>query len=163
MRHVRESVDRLPAKMRELGRDIRAMTTSLSDTRLQQLLNRLVQFTDLLDGLVQKGPDASAQAGVAAHDTYKVLHTQALQILRLSGVKELTPKRGAAFDASHQRATARVATRSAKRDKTICEVQRTGFESGGEILRYPEVTVYMLEPAAETAGKNGEEHEQPPS
>ncbi len=151
---VKESFDPLSAKLRNLGRDIKAITTSVSDSRFKELLNRLVQFADLLDGLVEKGPDTSPAAGVAAHDTHTVLRTQMRQILRLSGVKETTPKKGATFDPSRYRATARVSTRSKKRDETICEVQRTGFESGGQTLRYPEVTVYALEPASEPpAGK----------
>jgi molecular chaperone GrpE (heat shock protein) len=145
---VKGSLDPLSAKLRNLGRDIKAVTTSVGESRFRELLNRLVQFADLRDGLVEKGPDPSPAAGAAAHDTHTVLRTQMRQILRLSGVKETTPEKGATFDPSRHRATARVSTRSKKRDRTICEVQRTGFESGGQTLRYPEVTVYALEPAS---------------
>ncbi len=152
---IQESVDQIPVKMRNLSRDIKAITKSVSDSRLSELLSRLVQFADILDGLVEKGPDTSETAGALAHDTHTALRTQMWQILRLSGVTETTPKQGAPFDPMHHRATARVSTRSAERDQTIHEVHRTGFESGDYILRYPEVTVYTFDPTSKKPRSKG--------
>jgi len=71
------------------------------------------------------------------------------------GVVALEPD-GLPFDGALHDAVDREPTTDPARDRTIASTERTGYADRGHVLRRPEVVVYALEAAAETAAEPGE-------
>jgi len=143
---MNRQVSLLPNQTRMLGSKIDSLTTSVSESRVRDLLNGLLGIYDLLSQIM----NTPTTEGEATHRrNYTVLHTQLRQLLEANGLEEI-PTEGA-FTPELHRAVQRKACEDPALAGQILEVVRAGFRTEHQILRYADVIVGYREGAPDSA------------
>lgn len=83
------------------------------------------------------------------------IHAQLAGILRESGLEEVRPEPGTAFDPNIHTSIGTIATDDPKRYDTIADVVQSGYRLNGKLIRSPRVHVYAP-PPDETRMKESE-------
>lgn len=127
-----KQVGLLPQQIRGLSNRVESVTLAISDMRVREFIDRLVDLYDLTDKLADTS-DPGVQR--SSH----LIQNQIVQALRLNGV-DIIPTDGH-FDEKLHRVRAVEPCDTPEEDGEIIQVYQAGFFTEHQILRYADVVI----------------------
>jgi molecular chaperone GrpE (heat shock protein) len=144
---LRDEVACIPDSLRQLGRNVQGLSTSLAEPRLRSLLTDLLMLLDLVDQAGRAGDGTGPAA-----QWLRTIGDQMRQILRLQGLTEIVA--AGRFDPTVHRAVEGVAVTVPEQDQQVLRVLRCGFRTERSVLRAADVVVARY--VAPLAGRGSE-------